>query len=230
MLFRILFIELIIPLSSSNFYLFVHQLFSNQLIFQFRNIVFLRDIDLREKSLRGKESKKLVQPTKDIHSKKLYKKRNGEFHPAIIVTAPRLSTARTVLPSLNRLTQHERVQRYRDPRPLPHPSISSHGGFSKDDPTHRLSLIDPPAISQPASLNFGHAPTYVILHTSAPWPIFLPPSPLLTQHRLGIGSKFISNSNDLGIFIGLERLSGVVDKLSSSFEFEKIWGKGWLIF
>lgn len=26
-------------------------------------------------------------------------------------------------------------------------------------------------------LNFGHAPAYVIPHTSVPWPIFLPPPP-----------------------------------------------------
>ena len=170
------------------------------------------------------DKKNQISIFRRFHSKDIPKsciKLNHEFHPAIIVTASRYQPARTSIvpvlpianPSMNvratRTIGTDGIQAYRDPRPPC--SISSHDGFSKDDPTHPIIPDRSPRNFLTCFLNFGHAPAYVIPHTSVPWPTcLLTPSLLVNQASTGNwwwwDRKFISNNNILFIYFYIIKL------------------------
>lgn len=193
---------------SANFSIYIHLstiIFPTNFFLQFRNIERMTLFDEKNQivTTANFDFDFQVSP-KDIPKSCI--KLNHEFHPAIIVTTSRYqplhvhrTSFTTANPSMDRPTRHER-----------NPSLSrSTPPLTLFDPIARCLLerrSNTPIIPDRSPrnfltcfLNFGHAPAYVILHTSVPfWPI-CHPLPLLTKRQLGIGGegKFISNNNNL---------------------------------
>lgn len=140
---------------SANFSIYIHLstiIFPTNFFLQFRNIERMTLFD--EKNQIVTTANFDFPSFTQGYSEKLYKAQprisSGHNRNHVPLSTAPTSIVPVLPPRIHRWIVQpgtNGIQAYRDLRPRSSCSISSHDAFSKDDPTHRLSLIDPRAIS-----------------------------------------------------------------------------------